>query len=139
MDKRTNPHFLVNTSNEPDKVEGMVVKDGVVTPAGNNEPDFDTWLSQQLQFNEPHLDDDGFCERVMVELPPVPAKRAVRRASRFQYAAVAAASAIVCWQFPLEEFLAQAAQQSISLYSLIGLGVLGSLVAMAGGIVAARR
>ncbi|WP_226660960.1 hypothetical protein [Microbulbifer aggregans] len=139
MDKRIDPRYLANTSNGPDRVEGMVVKDGVVTPAGYNEPDFDSWLSQQLQFNEPHLDDDGFCERVMGELPAVPAKRSERRANRFQYAAVVAASAIVCWQFPFEEFLAQAAQQSISLYSLVGIGVLGSLVAMAGGIVAARR
>jgi len=120
---------------------GMVSKDGVLNTAdaAGGEPDFDTWLAQQLQFNEPHLDNDGFCERVMAELPPVPARKAQRRASRFQYAAVVAASAIVCWQFPLESVLAQLAQQSISLYSLLGVGVLASLAAMTGGIVAARR
>ncbi|WP_233998958.1 hypothetical protein [Microbulbifer pacificus] len=120
----------------------MVIKDGVVHSAAfaqGNEPDFDTWLSQQLQFNEPHLDDDGFCERVMADLPPVPAKRAERRATRYQYAAVVAASAIVCWQFPLEQVLAAMAEQSISLYSLVGLGVLSSMAAMTGGILAARR
>lgn len=127
------------TGKEPDKVTGMVVKDGVVSPSASNEPDFDTWLSQQLQFNEPHLDNDGFCERVMADLPPVPAKRSQRRAKRYQYAAVMAASAIVCWQFPLDEVLAQAVQQSISLYSLVGLGILSSLAAMTGGILAARR
>jgi len=127
------------TGNKPDKVAGMVVKDGVISPSGSNDPDFDTWLSQQLQFNEPHLDDDGFCERVMADLPPAPAKRSERRATRYQYAAVVAASAIVCWQFPLDEVLAQAAQQSISLYSLVGVAVLSSLVAMTGGIFAARR
>ena len=122
--------------------EGMVIKDGVVSAAGplaDGEPDFDTWLSQQLQFSEPHLDNDGFCERVMADLPPAPARRAERRANRYQYAAVVAASAIVCWQFPLQEVLAAAAEQSISLYSLVGVGILGSLAAMAGGIVAARR
>ncbi len=121
--------------------DGMVVKNGVVHagPMGDGEPDFDTWLSQQLQFSEPHLDDDGFCERVMADLPPVPAKRAERRATRYQYAAVVLASAIVCWQFPLREVLVAAAEQSISLYSLVGLGMLGSLVAMTGGIMAARR
>ncbi|MFD1216459.1 hypothetical protein [Microbulbifer celer] len=120
---------------------GMVGKDGMVDmPSGaGDEPDFDTWLSQQLQFNEPHLDNDGFCEQVMAALPAVPARRAQRRASRFQYGAVIAASAIVCWQFPLESVLAQLAQQSISLYSLLGVGALASLVAMTGGIVAARR
>lgn len=127
------------TGNKPDKVAGMVVKDGVIAPYGSNEPDFDSWLSQQLQFNEPHLDDDGFCERVMADLPTVPAKRTERRATRYQYAAVIAASAIVCWQFPLNEVLAEVAQQSISLYSLVGAAVLSSLVAMTGGILAARR
>jgi len=121
----------------------MVIKDGVVHSApgvaGGDEPDFDTWLSQQLQFNEPHLDDEGFCERVMADLPPVPAKRSERRATRYQYAAVVAASAIVCWQFPLEDVLAAMAAQSISLYSLVGLGMLSSMVAMTGGILAARR
>ncbi|WP_143735717.1 hypothetical protein [Microbulbifer mangrovi] len=121
----------------------MVITDGVVRPApepfGRDEPDFDTWLSQQLQFNEPHLDNDGFCERVMAQLPPVPAKRAERRATRYQYAAVVAASAIVCWQFPLEEVLTVMAEQSISLYSLVGIGILSSMVAMTGGILAARR
>lgn len=120
---------------------GMASNDGVVNMSAptSNEPDFDTWLAQQLQFNEPHLDNDGFCERVMAELPQVPARRAQRRASRFQYAAVIVASAIVCWQFPFESVLAQLAQQSVSLYSLLGVGVLGSLAAMTGGIVAARR
>ncbi|WGL16863.1 hypothetical protein PVT68_00860 [Microbulbifer bruguierae] len=120
----------------------MVIKDGIVQSAHGaleGEPDFDAWLSQQLQFSEPHLDDDGFCERVMAELPPVPAKRAERRATRYQYAAVVAASAIVCWQFPFEQVLTQAAQQSISLYSLMGLGILGSIAAMTGGILVARR
>ena len=120
----------------------MVIKNGVVHaagPMGDGEPEFDTWLSQQLQFSEPHLDDDGFCERVMADLPVVPAKRDERRATRYQYAAVVAASAIVCWQFPLQDVLAAATEQSISLYSLVGLGILGSLVAMTGGIVAARR
>ncbi|WP_153039212.1 hypothetical protein [Microbulbifer sp. Q7] len=121
----------------------MVIKGGVVHSEsgviGGDSPDFDTWLSQQLQFNEPHLDDDGFCERVMVDLPPVPAKRSERRATRYQYAAVIAASAIVCWQFPLQEALAAMAEQSISLYSLVGLGILSSVAAMTGGIVAARR
>lgn len=128
-----------HAGNEPDKVAGMVVKNGVISPYGNNDPDFDTWLSQQLQFNEPHLDDDGFCERVMADLPAVPAKRTERRATRYQYAAVIAASAIVCWQFPLNEVLSQMVQQSISLYSLVGIGVLSSLAAMTGGILAARR
>ena len=129
------------------KVEGsftsMVIKNGVVqsdAPAMHGgEPDFDTWLSQQLQFSEPHLDDDGFCDRVMTELPPVPAKRVERRATRYQYAAVVAASAIVCWQFPLDEVLTEMARQSISLYSLVGVGILSSFVAMTGGIWAARR
>jgi hypothetical protein len=121
--------------------EGMVIRDGVVNAKSldGSAPDFDTWLAQQLQFSEPHLDNDGFCERVMTQLPAMPAKRAERRATRYQYAAVVAASAIVCWQFPLADFLAQAAQQSISLYSLIGLGVVSSLAAMAGGILAVRR
>lgn len=124
--------------------KGMVTKDGFTQPGlrpdmTDGEPDFDTWLSQQLQFNEPHLDDDGFCERVMADLPPVPAKRAERRASRFQYAAVVAASAIVCWQFPLDQVLASLAEQSISLYSLVGLSIASSMVAMTGGILAARR
>lgn len=122
---------------------GMVIKDGVVRRDPQNtqgdEPDFDSWLSQQLQFSEPHLDDDGFCERVMADLPPAPAKRSERRANRYQYAAVVAASAIVCWQFPLGEVLTLAAEQSINLYSLVGLGILGSMVAMTGGIWAARR
>lgn len=121
----------------------MVIKDGVVHSAtgvaGGEEPDFDTWLSQQLQFNEPHLDDDGFCERVMTDLPPVPAKRSERRATRYQYAAVVVASAIVCWQFPLEDVLTAMAAQSISLYSLVGLAVVSSMAAMTGGILAARR
>lgn len=121
----------------------MVIKDGVVHSAsgvaGGDAPDFDTWLSQQLQFNEPHLDNDGFCERVMADLPPAPAKRSERRATRYQYAAVVAASAIVCWQFPLEEVLTSMAEQSISLYSLVGLGIVSSMVAMTGGILAARR
>ncbi|SDZ85079.1 hypothetical protein [Microbulbifer marinus] len=102
------------------------------------DPEFDQWLSQQLQFNEPYLDNDGFCERVMEQLP-APSKRAERRATRVQYAAVVAASAIVVWQFPFGEVLSEAVQQSISLYSLVGLGVLSSLVAMTGGILAARR
>ncbi|WP_201276802.1 hypothetical protein [Microbulbifer sp. ALW1] len=122
---------------------GMVIRNGVVQPAGPasevGEPDFDTWLSQQLQFSEPHLDDGGFCDRVMADLPPVPAKRIERRATRYQYAAVVAASAIVCWQFPLEQMLTQMAEQSISLYSLVGVGILSSIVAMTGGIWAARR
>lgn len=126
---------------------GMVIKDGLVKPGqcsdlqdmAGGEPDFDTWLSQQLQFNEPHLDDDGFCERVMAGLPPVPAKRAERRASHFQYAAVVAASAIVCWQFPLDQVLTSLAEQSISLYSLVGLSIVSSMAAMTGGILAARR
>jgi hypothetical protein len=102
------------------------------------EPDFDTWLSQQLRVSEPHVDNDGFCERVMSSLP-VPRKRSERRASRFQYAAVVAASAIVVWQFPFDQVIAQAIQQSISLYSLVGLGILTSLVTMTGGILAVRR
>ncbi|HEY8568522.1 hypothetical protein [Microbulbifer sp.] len=121
---------------------GMVIRDGVVQSAQfaqGSEPDFDAWLSQQLQFSEPHVDDDGFCERVMAELPAVPAKRAERRATRYQYAAVVAASAIVCWQFPLDQVLATLAEQSISLYSLVGLGILSSMAAMTGGILAARR
>ncbi|MCX2795173.1 hypothetical protein OQJ62_09610 [Microbulbifer thermotolerans] len=104
----------------------------------SKDPDFDSWLSQQLQFNEPYLDDDGFCERVMEQLP-APSRRAERRATCIQYAAVVAASAIVAWQFPFGEVLSEAARQSISLYSLIGLGILSSLAAMTGGILAARR
>lgn len=106
--------------------------------SGCDDPDFDSWLGQQLQFNEPHLDNDGFCERVMAQLP-APSKRSERRASRVQYAAVIAASAIVAWQFPFGEVISEAVRQSISLYSLVGLGLLSSLVAMAGGILAARR
>ncbi|SHE74367.1 hypothetical protein SAMN04487965_0555 [Microbulbifer donghaiensis] len=102
------------------------------------DPDFDQWLSKQLQFNEPYLDNDGFCERVMQQLP-APTKRAERRATRAQYAAVVAASAIVVWQFPFGELLSGVVQQSISLYSLVGLGALASLAAMTGGILAARR
>ncbi|WP_193164832.1 hypothetical protein [Microbulbifer hainanensis] len=102
------------------------------------DPDFDAWLSQQLQFDEPYLDDGGFCERVMAQLPP-PSRRSERRATRAQYGAVVAASAIVAWQFPFDQVLTEAVQQTISLYSLVGLGVLASLVAMTGGIVAARR
>ena len=108
------------------------------TEIQGKDPDFDAWLSQQLQFNEPYLDNDGFCERVM-ECLPAPSKRAERRATRFQYAAVVAASAIVAWQFPFDKVFMEAVQQSISLYSLIGVGVLASLATMTGGIVAARR
>ena len=132
-----------NSNSDTAGITGMVITDGVVRPApdtfGGDEPDFDTWLSQQLQFNEPHLDNDGFCERVMAELPPAPAKRAERRANRYQYGAVVAASAIVCWQFPLEEVLTVMAAQSISLYSLVGIGIVSSMAAMTGGILAARR
>ncbi|WKD51373.1 hypothetical protein [Microbulbifer spongiae] len=99
---------------------------------------FDAWLSEQLQFGEPYLDDNGFCDRVMAELP-VSSKRAERRASGFQYLAVLAASGIVAWQFPFGEVLSEAARQSISLYSLVGMGMLSSLVAMVGGILAARH
>jgi|GEM_PF-1147061 len=108
------------------------------TAMWGRDPDFDAWLGQQLQFDEPYLDDDGFCERVMAQLP-VPSRRAERRATRVQYAAVLAASAIVAWQFPFGEVLQEVARQSISLYSLVGLGILSSLAAMAGGILAARR
>ncbi|UHQ55466.1 hypothetical protein [Microbulbifer sp. YPW16] len=104
----------------------------------NSDPDFDTWLGQQLQFSEPYLDDDGFCDGVMERLP-APTRRSDRRVTRTQYGAVVLASAIVAWQFPLDEVLAEAARQSISLYSLLGLGVLSSVAAMFGGIVAARR
>nr|WP_010130904.1 hypothetical protein [Microbulbifer agarilyticus] len=130
------------SSHKRDGSTGMVIKNGVVSgshPAMDGEPDFDTWLSQQLQFNEPHVDDAGFCDRVLAELPPVPAKRAERRATRYQYAAVVAASAIVCWQFPLQDLLASISEHSISLYSLVGVGILGAFAAMTGGIVAARR
>lgn len=102
------------------------------------DPEFDAWLSQQLQFSEPYLDDDGFCEQVMAQLP-APSRCSERRATRVQYAAVVAASAIVAWQFPFDKVFTEAVQQSISLYSLIGVGLLSSLVAMTGGIVAARR
>lgn len=102
------------------------------------DPGFDRWLGQQLQFNEPHLDNDGFCERVMASLP-VSSKRSERRATRFQYGAVVVSSAIVAWQFPFDQVFMEAVQQSISLYSLVGVGVLASLAAMTGGIVAARR
>lgn len=104
----------------------------------DGDPDFDAWLGQQLQFSEPYLDDDGFCDQVMERLP-APTARSERRVTRTQYAAVAVASAIVAWQFPFGEVLAEAARQSISLYSLVGLGVLSSMVAMFGGIAAARR
>ncbi|BBM02926.1 hypothetical protein [Microbulbifer sp. GL-2] len=102
------------------------------------DPQFDAWLSEQLQFDEPYLDDDGFCESVMAKLP-APSQQSERRASRFQYIAVLAASGIVAWQFPFGEVLSEAAHQSISLYSLVGVGMLSSLVVMAGGIFAARR
>ncbi|WP_444924708.1 hypothetical protein ACJJH9_06735 [Microbulbifer sp. DLAB2-AF] len=102
------------------------------------DPQFDAWLAEQLQFDEPYLDDDGFCERVMAKLP-MPSKKNERRASRVQYIAVLAASGIVAWQFPFGEVLNEAARQSISLYSLVGVGMLSSLVVMAGGIFAARR
>ncbi|MBB3063431.1 hypothetical protein [Microbulbifer rhizosphaerae] len=106
--------------------------------SAGGEPDFDTWLGQQLQFSEPYVDDDGFCERVMARLP-APSRRSERRATRVQYAAVVAASTIVAWQFPFDQVFIQAVQQSISLYSLVGVGILTSLAAMAGGIFAARR
>lgn len=102
------------------------------------DPDFDAWLGQQLQFSEPYLDNDGFCERVMERLP-APSRRSERRAVRFQYGAVVAASTIVAWQFPFDRVWMEALQQSISLYSLVGIGVLSSLAAMTGGILAARR
>ncbi|WP_346836650.1 hypothetical protein [Microbulbifer sp. SAOS-129_SWC] len=102
------------------------------------DPDFDAWLGQQLQFSEPYLDNDGFCEQVMAQLP-APSRRSERRATRVQYAAVVVASAIVACLFPFDKVLTEAAQQTISLYSLIGMGMLGSLVVMTGGIVAARR
>ncbi|GAB2883913.1 hypothetical protein ACCI51_15585 [Microbulbifer echini] len=102
------------------------------------DPQFDAWLAEQLQFDEPYLDDDGFCENVMAKLP-APSQQSERRASRFQYVAVLAASGIVAWQFPFGEVLSEAARQSISLYSLVGVGMLSSLVVMAGGIFAARR
>lgn len=108
------------------------------TQLQGQDPEFDRWLSQQLQFNEPYLDNDGFCEAVMSRLP-APARRSERRVTRAQYAAVVAASAIVAWQFPFGEVLSEAARQSVSLYSLVGVGILASLAAMTGGIVAARR
>nr|WP_255775383.1 DUF5056 domain-containing protein [Microbulbifer sediminum] len=104
----------------------------------NSDPDFDAWLGQQLQFSEPYLDDDGFCDGVMERLP-APTRRSEKRVTHTQYAAVVLASAIVAWQFPFAEVVSQAASQSISLYSLLGLGVLSSVAAMFGGIVAARR
>ncbi|GAA5524464.1 hypothetical protein Maes01_01021 [Microbulbifer aestuariivivens] len=103
-----------------------------------NDPEFDAWLSRELRFDEPYLDDDGFCEQVMAKLP-APSKRSEKRATRIQYAAVVAASAIVAWQFPVDEVLTEAVRQSVSLYTLLGAGLLASLVAMAGGILAARR
>lgn len=103
-----------------------------------NDPEFDAWLSRELQFDEPYLNDDGFCEQVMAKLP-APSKRSEKRATRVQYAAVVAASAIVAWQFPFDEVLTEAVRQSISLYSLVGVGLLASLAAMTGGILAARR
>ncbi|WP_444930604.1 hypothetical protein ACJJIF_02155 [Microbulbifer sp. SSSA002] len=103
-----------------------------------SDQEFDAWLSEQLQFNEPHLDNDGFCDRVMAALPVQP-KRSKRRASYSQYIAVAAALLIVAWQFPFTEAVAEMAKQSISLYSLVGVGLLSSLAVMTGGIFAARR
>ncbi|MFC4877250.1 hypothetical protein [Microbulbifer halophilus] len=108
------------------------------TAIEGKDPDFDAWLSQQLQFHEPYLDNDGFCEQVMEQLP-APSRRSERRAARFQYGAVVAASAIVAWQFPFDRVWMEALQQSISLYSLVGVGILSSLAAMTGGILAARR
>jgi len=102
------------------------------------DPEFDAWLGQQLQFSEPYLDDDGFCDRVMAQLP-APSRGSERRATRVQYAAVVAASAIVVALFPFDKVMTEAVQQTISLYSLVGVGMLASLVAMTGGIVAARR
>ncbi|WHI47758.1 hypothetical protein ACJJI5_09430 [Microbulbifer sp. EKSA008] len=103
-----------------------------------NDREFDAWLSEQLQFNEPHLDNDGFCDRVMAALPAQP-KRSKRRSSYSQYIAVAAALGIIAWQFPFSEVVAEMAKQSISLYSLVGVGLLSSLAVMTGGIFAARR
>ncbi|MCO1333340.1 hypothetical protein MO867_03205 [Microbulbifer sp. OS29] len=103
-----------------------------------NDQEFDAWLGEQLQFNEPHLDNDGFCDRVMAALPAAP-NRTKRRASRYQYIAVAAALGVVAWQFPFAEILTEVAKQSISLYSLVGVGLASSLVVMTGGIFAARR
>ncbi|MEX2963124.1 hypothetical protein [Microbulbifer sp. TYP-18] len=104
----------------------------------DSELGFDRWLGQQLQFNEPYLENDGFCEAVMSQLPS-PVWRRERRVTRMQYGAVLVASAIVAWQFPFEEVLGEAARQSVSLYGLVGAGIVASLVVMAGGIVAARR
>nr|WP_255771381.1 hypothetical protein [Microbulbifer guangxiensis] len=103
-----------------------------------NDPEFDAWLSRELKFDEPYLDDNGFCEQVMARLP-APSRRSEKRASRMQYAAVVAASAIVAWQFPFDAVVTEAVRQSISLYSLVGLGLLASLATMTGGILAARR
>ncbi|AWF80876.1 hypothetical protein BTJ40_08695 [Microbulbifer sp. A4B17] len=103
-----------------------------------NDQEFDAWLSEQLQFNEPHLDNDGFCDRVMASLP-AQSKRSKRRSSYSQCIAVAAALGIIAWQFPFSEVVAEVASQSISLYNLVGVGLLSSLAVMTGGIFAARR
>ena len=38
----------------------------------------DDWLVRALRAHEPRLDDDGFTQRVMAALPPVPAPRRAR-------------------------------------------------------------
>lgn len=103
-------------------------------------PDFDTWLRQELQHSEPYIDDDGFCEQVMASLPAPRNRRVTERRYNFlQYGAVLLSSGIVAWNFPLGAMIDQLMSQSISLYSLIAVGLLGSTIATGAGLVALKR
>lgn len=43
----------------------------------NDSHEFDQWLRRELTRNQPHIDDEGFTDRVMAQLPPRPPKRQV--------------------------------------------------------------
>ena len=65
----------------------------------------DDWLVRALRAHEPRLDDDGFTQRVMAALPPVPAPRRAR-ADWIVLLGAAAGSAVTVTQFPLVSLLA---------------------------------
>ncbi|MBP9035991.1 MAG: hypothetical protein KBG29_19005 [Pseudomonadales bacterium] len=94
----------------------------------------DQWLERALRAGEPHLDDDGFTQRVLAALPPAP----TRHAARLDWVVPAAAvlgSAVVASQFPLAPFLnlAEVALQQVQLFWFGGAVM---LACMAGALLA---
>lgn len=102
----------------------------------NDSREFDQWLSRELTRNQPYIDDEGFTDRVMAQLPPRPPKRQAANIATLALLALIAGSLGLnlqgdwSWLHPLIQTFA-----NLSLMDLVQWG-LGMTLVLAGLVTA---